>query len=155
SWTRHVGTDGGRTLHWTGKVGLVAGCTPTIDRHHGVIGAMGERFLLLRLPEVDSDEQAKRALAHAGRERKMRDELAAAVRRLFARGLRNPAELDGNEIRRLVSLSTLAVRCRSSVERDGYSREIELIPEPEAPTRLIVVLKRLLAGLDAIGIHHD
>src|SRR6266550_1514484 len=30
SWTRHVGTGGGRTLHWRGKVGLVAGCTPTI-----------------------------------------------------------------------------------------------------------------------------
>jgi hypothetical protein len=52
SWTRHVGTGGGRTLHWQGKVGLVGGCTPTIDRHHAVMGAMGERFLLFRLPEV-------------------------------------------------------------------------------------------------------
>jgi len=40
SWTRHVGTDGGLTLHWRGKVGLVAGCTPTIDRHHAVMSAM-------------------------------------------------------------------------------------------------------------------
>src|SRR5262249_41948961 len=36
SWTRHVGTDGGKTLAWSGKVGLLAGCTPTIDRHHSV-----------------------------------------------------------------------------------------------------------------------
>ena len=28
SWTRHVGTDGGKTLSWAGKVRLVGGCTP-------------------------------------------------------------------------------------------------------------------------------
>ncbi len=28
SWTRHVGVDGGRTLHWEGKLGLLAGVTP-------------------------------------------------------------------------------------------------------------------------------
>ncbi len=43
------------------------------------------------------------------------------------------------------------VRARSAVERDGYSRDIELVPGAEAPTRLVIVLDRLLAGLDAIG----
>lgn len=31
-YTRHVGTEGGRKLSWSGKVGLLAGCTETIDR---------------------------------------------------------------------------------------------------------------------------
>jgi hypothetical protein len=57
SWTRRVGTDGGKELAWRGKVGLLAGVTPTIDRHHAVMGAMGERFVLLRLPTVDSSER--------------------------------------------------------------------------------------------------
>lgn len=48
SWTRHVGTEGGRALHWQGKVGLIGGVTPTIDRHHGVMASLGERFLLLQ-----------------------------------------------------------------------------------------------------------
>ena len=151
AWTRHVGTDGGRTLSWSGKVGLVAGCTPTIDRHHGVMSAMGERFLLFRLPPATANEQARRALAHAGRERAMRRELAAAVTILFADDLPEARDLSEVEIERLVSLATLVVRSRSAVERDGYSREIELIPESEAPTRLVVVLERLLAGLDVIG----
>jgi hypothetical protein len=151
SWTRHVGTDGGRTLDWSGKVGLIAGCTPAIDRHHAVMAAMGERFTLLRLPEVDEDEQARRALAHAGGEAAMRAELVEAVGALFAAGLREPRPLENEDRHRLVSLSTLAVRARSAIERDGYSREIELIPEPEAPTRLIIVLSQLLSGLDAIG----
>jgi hypothetical protein len=54
AWTRNIGTDGGRSLHWEGKVGLIAGCTPTIDRHHAVMDAMGERFVLLRLSPTDA-----------------------------------------------------------------------------------------------------
>jgi hypothetical protein len=155
AWTRHVGTDGGRTLTWSGKVGLIAGCTPTIDRHYAVMGAMGERFVLYRLPEVSSSEQAGRALRHAGREKQMRAEFSTAVAGLFAAPLRKPRDRDDAETERLIALATLTVRCRSAVERDGYSRDIELIPEPEAPTRLVIVLDRLLAGLDAIGVQRE
>jgi hypothetical protein len=152
SWTRHVGTGGGRTLHWSGKVGLIAGCTPSIDRHHAVMGAMGERFILFRLPEVDSTEHARRALAHAGHEAEMRAELAASVSSLFTPALPSKPQARTNlDDERLVALATLVVRARSAVERDGYTREIELIPGSEAPTRLVVVLARLLAGLDTIG----
>jgi len=52
SWTRRLGVDGGTTLSWKGKVGLIAACTAAIDRHHAVIGAMGERFVMYRLPET-------------------------------------------------------------------------------------------------------
>src|SRR5262245_46817312 len=127
SWTRHVGTDGGRKLHWTGKIGLVGGCTPTIDRHHAVMGAMGERFVLYRLPSVDEDEQARRALAHAGRERAMRQQLAEATARLFAARAETPRDRTEQETKGLVALATLVVKARSAVERDGFSREIELV----------------------------
>jgi hypothetical protein len=153
AWTRHVGTDGGRTLAWAGKVGLIGGCTPTIDRHHAVMGTMGERFLIHRLPEVDEEVLTRQALAHAGHEDAMRRELSEAVTRLLASELTpEPRELDEDERQRLVALATLVARGRSSVERDGHTREIELVPEAEAPTRLVIVLDRLLAGLDVIGL---
>ena len=152
SWTRHVGTDGGKTLHWQGKVGLVGGCTPTIDRHHAVMGAMGERFLLFRLPQTDATVLGHQALAHAGRETSMRAELSQAVRQLFADSQLVAHERTSDESEALVALATLVARARSAVERDGYSRDIELIPEPEAPTRLVVMLDRLLVGLRAIGL---
>jgi len=153
SWTRHVGSDGGRTLAWSGKVGFIGGCTPAIDSHHAVMGSLGERFVLFRLPDFDQDAQARRALEHLGSERRMRDELAAAVR--VALDVVDQDALvatpDAALREELVKLSTLAVRCRSDVERDGYSREITLIPEAEAPARLALVLLRLWNGLLAIG----
>ena len=150
AWTRHVGTDGGRTLSWAGRVGFVGGCTPTIDRHHTVMGAMGERFTLYRLPEADPDVQAREALRHSGRERAMRAELGDAARGVLAK-LATPQPRTEAETERLIALATFVVRARSAVERDGYSREIELVPGPEAPTRLVIVLDRLLGGLDALG----
>ncbi len=150
AWTRHVGTDGGRTLSWAGKVGLVGGCTPAIDRAHAVMAAMGERFVLYRLPEADANTQAREALRHAGREAQMRRELADAAAAVLA-DLAEPAARSDEETDVLVTLATFTVRARSAVERDGYSRDIELVLPPEAPTRIIKALSGLLDGLDAIG----
>jgi hypothetical protein len=155
SWTRLVGTDGGRALEWQGKVGFVGGVTPTIDRHHAVMGAMGERFMLYRLPDVDADLQSRRALSHAGKEKAMRREIAESVATLIAGQKTGSRENDEAETTQLVALATLVVRARSAVERDNYSREIELVPGSEAPTRLIVALSLLLGGLDSIGVTRE
>jgi hypothetical protein len=154
AWTRHLGTGGGTTLHWEGKVGLVAGCTPSIDSHHAVMGAMGERFITYRLPPVDADAQAGRALEHVGRENEMRQELAAAAASILdaTNSVQLGAAPTSDERERLIRIATLAVRCRSAVERDSYSREIELIPEAEAPGRMALVLLRLRNALLAIGL---
>jgi hypothetical protein len=118
------------------------------------MGSMGERFVLYRLPPVDADAQARRALSHVGREPAMRRELAEAAASALSAAetwrLDQPADAAATE--RLVSVSTLAVRCRSAVERDSYSREVVLIPEPEAPARMALVLLRLLNGLAALGV---
>jgi DNA-binding MarR family transcriptional regulator len=118
------------------------------------MGAMGERFTLYRLPEVDPDVQAREALRHSGRERAMRLELGEAARAVLAT-LAVPRLRTDDETDHLIALATFVVRARSAVERDGYSRDIELVPGPEAPTRLVIVLDRLLGGLDALGCNRD
>ncbi len=156
SWVRHVGTDGGQKLEWTGKLGFIGGVTPTIDRHHAVMGVMGERFLLLRLPKVGKDRQTERALRRPGSPKAMRDELVFAVQRLFAGATnRTPVELNDEEVARLTALADFVTTCRSAVERDGYSREIELVPPSEAPTRLALQLRSLLYGLDTLGVQRQ
>jgi hypothetical protein len=42
-WDRSVGAEGGRTLTWEGRLGLIAGCTTAIDSAHSVISIMGTR----------------------------------------------------------------------------------------------------------------
>jgi hypothetical protein len=153
SWTRLLGTDGGRTLSWSGKLGLLAGSTPVIDRHHAAMASLGERFTTYRLEATDDEALTRRALEHTGAEPQMREELAASVAGLFAGlDLREVEHRTEEENTRLIRLSALVVRARSAVERDSYTRDIELVPASEAPTRLAVTLERLRAGLRVIGV---
>jgi hypothetical protein len=157
SWTRHVGVDGGRTLNWEGKIGLVGGCTPAIDSAHAVMSSMGERFIFYRLPAIEDYEQTKRALSHVGQERIMRAELAEATRLVLAKADLKAAALPvpDEERDRLIRLAQITVRCRSAVERDSYTREIELIPDSEAPGRLALGLLRLLNAAVALGADRE
>jgi hypothetical protein len=156
SWTRLVGTDGGRSLHWSGKLGLIAGAVPAIDQHHGVLSQLGERFIIFRLEVDDADKQARRSLRHQGREREMRKALQEAVCGLFAElDLTAIPTFTRSDEDRLVALTTLVARARSAVVRDPYRRELELVPDAEAPGRLIGALGRLLTGLRLIGVGED
>jgi hypothetical protein len=156
SWTRHLGSDGGRTEHWEGKVGLITAATGVIDSHYAVIGAMGDRFLFCRLAPTQGQAQFIRALAHVGEATKrMRGELAEAVVRLFAGRKNEPRPISGDEVRRIGDAISLVVRLRGAVERDRSSREVEAIYGAEGTARVGLALERLLAGLDTLGVERE
>ena len=154
SWTRHVGTDGGRTLSWEGRSASSAAAprpstatTPSWARW-----ANGS-------PSTGSPSRPRRAGARGAR---ATPAARGDARRTRGRSCRRPRPAPHTPARRtdaetdqLIALATFVVRARSAVERDGYSREIELVPGSEAPTRLVIVLARLLDGLDAIGCDRD
>lgn len=157
AWTRYVGTDGGRTLSWQGKLGLITGCTTAIDTHHAVMAAMGERFILFRLPEGDRRLQATQALHNRARSREMRAALSAAVSGFFA-SIELPEMLpilSTDEEQRLVALADFVSRARSGVERDHYHREIELVHATEGPARVAQQLSCLYGGLRLVGVDTD
>ncbi|MGH2628377.1 MAG: hypothetical protein ACRDHY_17195 [Anaerolineales bacterium] len=138
SYIKAFGT--GKILRWQGKVGFIAGVTPVIDHHHAVSQVLGERFIQFRLAAGDGKAIARSAMRHRGREREMR----AALRDIFAAFLAartapdlHPVEIPEAVEDAIADLAVLVVRARSGIIRDAFStREIELVPEPEAPTRL-------------------
>ena len=154
-WTRHVGSDGGRTLHWHGKAGFIGGVTEAIDSHHAVTSALGERFLLFRLP-VPSDTD-RRTLAGRGSGLTVGAETKAVlqdgVRRLFdAAPLTGPAQSPPQATQDVIAdLANFATVARSAVERDHH-HEVCNVPGRELPTRLARQLATLRAGLAAIGV---
>ena len=149
-WDREVGTEGGQTLTWKGKCGILAACTTAIDRAHAVMNDMGPRSLFVRLPPADPAKIGRSALAHMGRETAMRAELAAATAGLLTHLAGSPHDTepvaDG-----LIGLASLVALARSPVHRD-WGGEVELVGDPEAPTRIIKQLGQIWRACGVLGL---
>ena len=52
-------------------------------------------------------------------------------------------------------LASYAARTRTIVERDGYTGELLVLPQPEGPARLVKALRRVYGGLAALGVDAD
>lgn len=158
-YTRSLGTDGGRKFYWPskdgpkGKVGVIGGVTDAIDDKAAVAGSMGERLLLFRLPRQDPRQMTMAALG-VGTDNQTRDEeLERVVQGLFAYGPpREPVMPSMAEREELAALAMLCAYCRSGVQRDRMSREVDYVNDAEVPTRLARALQQLLLGLSALGI---
>jgi hypothetical protein len=163
AWDRPVGTDGGKVLAWSGKVGVIAGCTNAYDKHYSVISQLGDRFLIVRLAGDTDDPDAAAlsigmsALSHSEDEtveKRMRGELAAALAGLVAganrtlthRTLTEPEKVE------IVRLARYAGISRTPVDRDGYTGDLMSVPSPEGPGRLTIAFRQVLGGLEALGV---
>ena len=65
-WERNVGTDGGRTLTWIGRIGVIGAVTTAWDTAHSVIATMGDRFVLIRSTSQRPHEAGQRAIRNTG-----------------------------------------------------------------------------------------
>jgi len=151
SYSKEFGT--GETKAWEGKLGFIAGVTSIIDTHQSVFQVLGERFIQYRPKQPNCIALAKKAMANSGGEKQMREEIENAFADFIA-GVQMPegqVRLSDEITNRIAHLATLCVKARSGVIREGYSsREIDLIPDSELPTRLAKVLNRMFVALSLI-----
>ena len=157
SWTRRLGTGGGAPIIWEGRITFIGAVTEIIDGRGEDMAQMGHRFILCRMPVLDAVDRrvlGEHALAKAGSEEVLRRKLSRAFRS-FAKSLPATATATGIETEareRLVALADFATRCRSSVGRGGYRRELEYLAEPEAPSRVVTQLGQLYRSFRLCGL---
>jgi hypothetical protein len=150
-FTKEFGT--GESIEWTGKLGVIAGVTPVIDRHHAALSQLGDRFVALRLPEVARDTVSRRSMDAMGTESTERQSFRRVVR-TFLESVDLAERLPSETVKDAVGpLADLVTHARTGVYRDGYTRELDDIPELESPARLAKQLCYLEVALEALG--HD
>ena len=151
-WERNVGTDGGKTLTWEGRLVLIGAVTSEYDRHHAVIAAMGDRFALVR---VDSNlgrlSSGRQSLRNVGAEVQMRAELATVVGRLLDRPDQAGTDLSDEVTEELLIVANLITLARTAVEKD-FKGEVLEAHAPEAPTRFAKMLGQIVRGGLALGM---
>lgn len=146
-------------LHWRGRVQVVGATTSVIDRYSAHNAALGDRWLLCRLPERDSSARGQAARlcrarelpGHRDRAMKLAAELVHAARsRLTDDDL--PDELFDT----IVDGAQVAAYGRASVPRSSTGRrEIEDAAIVEEPMRLVRQLSAVAVGLRALGLDDD
>lgn len=152
-WGRNVGTDGGQTLTWRGRLVIIGAVTTAWDSAHGVIAVMGDRFLLVRIDSSQNRQEASRqAMANVTHETKMRAALGEVVARLLkAVDTTALISVNDDEMTDLLNVADLVTRSRTAVERDFqgnpmYAHALEM------PTRVTKQLVQVVRGGIAIGL---
>lgn len=155
SWTRTVGTDGGQTLDWSGRLALVGAVTTAWDKAHGVIAAMGDRFVLVRMDSTTGRQAAgRRAISNTGHEVVMRAELAEAAAGVLAGMTVEGTEVSDAETETLLAAADLVTLARTAVEYD-YRGDVIDAHAPEMPTRFAKQLAQVIRGAVALGHNRD
>ena len=152
-WERNVGTDGGQTLTWTGRITVVGAVTTAWDAAHSVVSVMGDRFVSIRSDSTAGREKAGlQAIRNTGTEAAMRAEIAAAVGGLVGSiEIDKEWPLEDGEIKSLVKAANVVTYTRTAVERDFHGDVIDS-HAPEMPTRFAKQLAQLVRGGIALGM---
>ncbi|MGB6147468.1 ArsR family transcriptional regulator [Mycolicibacter algericus] len=154
-WSRNVGSDGGMTLEWAGRIAVIGAVTTAWDKAHAVIAAMGDRFVLIRMDSTKGRQAAgRKAIGNTGSEVQMRTELAEAVAGVLAGMSSAPAKLTDAETGVLLAAADLVTLSRTGVEYD-YRGDVIDAHAPEMPTRFAKQLAQVVRGGVAIGVNRN
>ena len=154
-WVRNVGSDGGQTIEWRGRIVVIAAVTTVWDAAHSAVAAMGDRFVLLRIDsKAGRLASGKQALRNTGSELPMREELAAAVGGLITHASTNDVQLTEAENNALLKAADIVTLARTAVERD-YAGNVTDAHAPEMPTRFAKQLAQIVRGGVAIGMTRE
>jgi hypothetical protein len=150
-WERNVGTSGGLTLTWAGRLVIVGAVTTAWDTAHSVIATMGDRFVIIRADSSSGRaKSATKAIRNTGSETEMRKELAQSVHVLIGHASKNGYALSDPQISELIKAADIVTAARTGVERD-FRGEVIDAHALEMPTRFAKQLGQLVRGAVAIG----
>jgi len=152
-YQREVGTDGGKTLSYRGRIGFLAACTDVIDHpdNQQANAEMGERCVYYRYPVSTGYHEIASALDNPDGTDKT-DRIAdlfqiwSVEMDLNWHETQSPRPLLESEKRRIMALAQFCARGRSGVQRDRYAKnEISGITRSALGPRLAKYLCTVVA----------
>src|SRR5215211_5518332 len=145
-------------LRWSGRLTLLAACTPAIDNYASHADQLGPRWLYYRLAAASSAGKratSRKARLRAGQLAGYRRQAAELTGRLVGAAHRTvgSVQLSPAAAEHLDDLAIVCCYGRAVVPRNAYGRrEIEGLAIVEEPPRLVAQLVLLARGLLALGL---
>jgi len=138
------------------KFGIIAGVTPAIEKRRSFRGALGERFLMLKMFADNQDARERKvrdAIRNAIAKPKLRIELKKLTTEMMAsvplqhKDMEFKFNVSRDQHEWFARMSELLARMRGSVTRNGYKHEIIEEPDIELGTRIADQIMHLYVAL--------
>lgn len=140
-------------LVWEGYMGMIGGSTPAIYRYLNEVADMGERFIIYRMKEYDTDKMLDHILDNPMSSRDL-DSALSLILSEFIRSILSDLDPDllvlDDWVRQ--DIKFYARQCswmRTPVHIDPYRQMVDEFPQPEVPAR---VMKQLLPLAQAMQV---
>ena len=135
---------------WSGKLALIVGATPAVDRLQKWSAELGERFVLFRPTAPSPKEVARKAREVAIKEKHKKDAIAGAYQRAFAQANKLLVQAGRfypkNAGQVAEALSVFVANARRPVRRERGSASTYQVLAPEGPGRLVKIFVQLYAA---------
>lgn len=137
-------------IKWKGHLGIIAGSTPSIYSHFEEVADMGERFIYYRMKDYNAKKASQLALSRPLYGKKLDETLSE----IYAEYIKDTVtDTDANiEIseairNRIIDISIMAEKIRTSAHMDKWEKTIDRIPVPAMPMRVALQLMGLAKAL--------
>jgi hypothetical protein len=151
----HVEYGNGKIVDWSGKIGIIGGITPEIERHSAFIGRLGDRFLYYRMgiSEEKRVQIAFNAIMFPSIEEEIRKKIQGITSKFIDDCVMHVKDAENVKIPEEIALTVAAAsdflsRARTPVARmHDATKTIEYKPEFEATGRIARAFKVLIKAL--------
>lgn len=137
-------TGTGKDLTWRGKVGAIAGATDAIYRHLDEFSAMGNRFVMYNMQQLDREGRHKAServfdnMPHMTEYRShLRKCFKEYVEHVISKASGKPAPMTKEFRREAIDIADFATMARTAVYTDYRTGRIEGAADPEGPMRVV------------------
>jgi len=138
----------GKDTEYKSKFGIIAAVTSVIDKHLHLLSSLGERFLTYRLPKLsEAETKARTLLAAENRSVKQQEEELKNAAHAVLDLNPEPASISDELKQELAEMAQFVAIARTGIRRDRQTKEIEALPDPEVPTRLVKQFVSLAQGI--------
>jgi hypothetical protein len=164
----HVEYGNGKIVNWRGKVGIIGGVTPEIERHSAFIGRLGERFLYYRMhiPKNKRHAITMKALMNEGNEETLRKKIQSITSKFVDQCALRIKEVEkiiipDSIIEKIAYAADLFSMMRTPVTRMmDHKKTLEYRPEQEIGARSVRALRVLVKAVAFVNSrrhvnHHD
>lgn len=156
-YSKRTGT--GKDINWSGKVGVIAGCTEVIYETQEELAAMGDRFIMYSMVQPDRMEVLKRVISNdkdPNSNFKKKRENLQDIQKAYIEGVIekldgtpiNISEETENAIMRVANFCAIA---GSGVITDFRKGNISFIPSTAMPMRIAKQILSLAAAFVAMN----